>query len=55
MAIFRVPFASLFLAAAFTSITSAQTTFSPQYNAFSEQPSFTETTAAPGLPGPGPS
>jgi FG-GAP-like repeat len=44
MAIPRVPAASivLVLAAAFTSITSAQTTFSPQYSAFSEDPSFTE-------------
>ena len=42
MAIFRVPVASLLLAAAFTSITSAQTTFSPQYSAFSKQPTFNE-------------
>jgi hypothetical protein len=44
MAIPRVPAAStlLLLAVAFTSITSAQTTFTTHYTAFSEDPSFTE-------------
>jgi hypothetical protein len=49
MLIPRVPTASVLLlfAAAFTSVTSAQTTFSPQYAAFSQQPNSIEPPPSP--------